>query len=252
MISLNATVPKLCFMGLALLRPLSCGHYYYSYEENVVECDSCTETDSFNIVIYSSVAVAIPLILDVSSDMFTPRRLLNQLFARAIICLALVFPACLHIHFSLNQHKVFATWVIINMRSTINASLMLHQLQYRSRSVIPSKFYYIVLIMFQIGSVLRAYIYSSMVVHIVGRFLRILSLFGFYCLTLKRMYLVMYKGDLAQEWYVRWQLLAFEFLVLVTAVATAIQSYLNYDPNRNIVEADTNVIEGIYITGTFF
>jgi signal transduction histidine kinase/CheY-like chemotaxis protein len=180
------------------------------FEDSTLE--TVIDKDVFKIFVSSSFAAAIPLTLDLIIDIFTKRS--KQLLPRAVICGTILFTSCLHVYFSLWQQRAYAAWVIYDMQIVMLGAITLHQVQIRNKHVITTHAYaYFALFCWNVGTIIKAYGGDSTTTSLIGRFMRYASIFLTFCGMCKHLYMVA-KGQL-NDWYNKWQQIAFESLIVV-------------------------------------
>ena len=171
-------------------------------------------SDSFEVTVYASLAVAVPLLLDLGNDITLRKMQVKQLISRAWLCFTLVFPACLHVYYSLSKKIVYATWVIMNIRGVLLSSVIGELLKYRSRHIIPAKYFYMTHILFSIGTVFKTHIIKSAAVHVIGLIIRIVAWTMYVSIISRHLYIAVTRAN-AQDWFEKRQQFAVHVLTVI-------------------------------------
>ena len=171
-------------------------------------------SDSFEVAVYASLAVAVPLLLDLANDITLRKMQVKQLISRAWLCFALVFPSCLHVYYSLSKKIVYATWVIVNIRGVLMSSVVGELLKYRSRHIIPAKYFYMTHVLFSIGTVLKSYIIYSTALHVIGLIIRLVAWAMYISIISRHLYIAVIRAN-AQDWFEKRQQLAVHILTVI-------------------------------------
>jgi signal transduction histidine kinase len=218
----------LSILGVFIMFPL----LYADDNENTeseIALRNAVESKAFEVWMYASFALGIPLSLDVFIDVFAKGRLAKELFARAFICAILMFSSSMQLYNCFSANNYYLAPVIKEMTVVLNSGLMVHQLLIRGRDVISTKYYYFMFFTFQVGTILRAYDQIVPVLFILGRSIRIIGLFSTLYVVLKHIFMVI-CGNLEQDWFDKWHQTAFEILLLVSlVVSTVISIYYGAD-----------------------
>ena len=208
-------------------------------------------SDSFEVAVYSTLGVAVPLLLDLGNDITLRKMQVKQLISRAWLCFTLVLPSCLHVYYSLSKKIVYATWVVMSIRGVLLSSVIEGLLKYRSRHIIPAKYFYMTHILFSIGSVLKSYVIYSTTVYVIGRVIRVISWVVLAIIISRHLYIAATRAN-AQDWYEKHQQFAVQILaVAILLVNTSLLMYYRQRSNTQL-EAEMLGIVEFFIVGNVF
>jgi signal transduction histidine kinase/CheY-like chemotaxis protein len=164
----------------------------------------------FKIMVYASIAAVFPITADLIFSSFTT---VNQVIPRVAICATLLGTSFLHMYFTLYLGSVYATWVILNIRTVMGSTVLLYQCYIRFGHVVTPAYAYLVLGGWNVGSIIRCYGGNHPITQVIGKFMiigsLILSAWGL--VVHIRMYLA---GNL-KDWYSKWHRTCFELLYII-------------------------------------
>jgi signal transduction histidine kinase/CheY-like chemotaxis protein len=208
----------------ALVPLLFYNSHNHDFEDSTLE-NALLHNDVFKVFVFSSIAAAIPLILDLIIDVCTKERFMKQLVPRAFICATLLFTSFLHIYFPLFKKHAYAAWVVYDMQLVMCGSITIHQVQLRNTHIVTSPvFAHIALLCWNGGTLLKAYGGDSTTSTLVGQQVRNVAIFFLFFCTCKHAYMII-KGQLV-DWYSTWQQTAFEILIVVAWSVTLAASLI--------------------------
>jgi signal transduction histidine kinase len=214
-----------------LLLPLLFLHDRDKDETDGSPLEDMVQSVDFKVMVYASIAAAFPLTVDLMVDFFTTEntKTTKQLIPRVTICGTLLGTALLHLYFTIYLGSVYATWVILHIRSVTSCAVLLHQCHIRCGHVVTPAFSYLILFSWNIGTMIKSYGGNLHTTLILGRCMRFvaiaLSTWGF--IDHVRMY---YKGKL-KDWYSKWHRTFFE-LLLAVVISVGILCNLLWQQNQ--------------------
>jgi signal transduction histidine kinase len=219
--------------------------FFFHRDEHNTEADHLDDmihSVDFKVMVYVSLAAAFPLTADLIIDFCTTKEFCNmkQVIPRVSICGTLLSTALLHLYFTLYLGSVYASWVIMNMRLVMSASVLLHQCQIRCGHVMTPAYSYFTLFCWNFGTIVKCYGGNLAVTLLVGKYMRYASIFLTLVVLIDHVRQFL-KGDL-DAWYSRWHQICFEVLLLfvvgigvLTTVAWPRNQIYDVSPMRYMV-----------------
>ena len=150
--------------------------FFYDRDENDptgIHLDDMIHSVDFKIMVYASIAAAFPITADLIFSSFTT---VNQVILRVAICATLLGTSFLHMYFTLYLGSVYATWVILNIRTVMCSTVLLYQCYIRFGHVLTPAYSYLILAGWNIGSIIRCYGGNLSITQVIGKIMIIGSL----------------------------------------------------------------------------
>jgi signal transduction histidine kinase/CheY-like chemotaxis protein len=185
-------------------------------------------SDHFKYFVSASLAVAVPLSLDLIVDFITKRGVIKHLLPRAAICMTLLITSCLHIYYSIFQEKVLATIVILSMRAIMCWSIGSYHILIHKNHMTNKPFCscaYLAMFCWNVGTVIKLYGAHTSKAILMSRLVQLVALLFAIGIICKHIYMVI-KGQ-TDGWYLEWQRAALEGTVIV-ALTVAVFSALYF------------------------
>jgi signal transduction histidine kinase/CheY-like chemotaxis protein len=212
-----------CFV--VLLLPLL---FFYDRDENDpngIYLDDMIHSVDFKIMVYASIAAAFPITADLIINFIATVKYhrTKQVIPRVAICATLLGTSFLHMYFTLYLGSVYATWVILNIRTVMCSTVLLYQCFIRFGHVVTPAYSYLTLFSWNVGSIIRCYGGNLSITLQIGKYTVvvaiILSAWGL------AVHAQMYLAGNLKDWYSKWHRTCFELLFIAyvsTGVLTAL------------------------------
>ena len=215
-----------CFV--VLLLPLL---FFYDRDENDptgIHLDDMIHSVDFKIMVYASIAAAFPITADLIINFIATVKChrTKQVIPRVAICATLLGTSFLHMYFTLYLGSVYATWVILNIRTVMCSTVLLYQCFIRFGHVVTPAYSYLTLFGWNVGSIIRCHGGNLSITLQIGKYTIvvaiILSAWGL------AVHAQMYLAGNLKDWYSKWHRTCFE-LLFITYVSTGVLTALLTD-----------------------